>query len=399
MTLLVVSPWPLFDTRNGASVAMRSLLETLPGVPAHVVSDCFLPDEAPLDERQLARQLRRLPDVDYRRPRGGGAGFWSVRDGERVHWVVSPDASASQTLASRRRQFGETVAKACRELRPTVALLIFSESHAASALKVLETFGVPTLLFVLTATYLPSPALARRAARVVSCSQYAATTIAKALGVPVDVAYPIVAPRRYRAAARARRFVTFINPVPQKGLTLVARLVEQASRHLPDAQFLIVEGRATRSDLREWGLPLEGLPNITFMENQHDMRTVYARTRVLLFPSFCPEAFGMCAVEAQANGIPVLASARGGIPEAINGAAQLLPVPRRLLADHTLMPTAAEARPWLAALERLLTDPAHYRRASAAARKAAAPFHPTKVVEQYVRLIRDVTTLPLEAAS
>jgi glycosyltransferase involved in cell wall biosynthesis len=47
------------------------------------------------------------------------------------------------------------------------------------------------------------------------------------------------------------------------------------------------------------------------------MREVYAVTDVLLVPSQFTEAFGRVIVEAQLNGIPVVAADAGGIPYAL----------------------------------------------------------------------------------
>jgi glycosyltransferase involved in cell wall biosynthesis len=47
------------------------------------------------------------------------------------------------------------------------------------------------------------------------------------------------------------------------------------------------------------------------------MRAAYARTRILMGPSIWPEPFGRIFVEAASNGIPSIASERGGIPEAV----------------------------------------------------------------------------------
>jgi glycosyltransferase involved in cell wall biosynthesis len=48
-----------------------------------------------------------------------------------------------------------------------------------------------------------------------------------------------------------------------------------------------------------------------------DMRDVYRRTRVLLVPSQFLETFGRVILEAQINGIPVVASDVAGIPETV----------------------------------------------------------------------------------
>ena len=49
-------------------------------------------------------------------------------------------------------------------------------------------------------------------------------------------------------------------------------------------------------------------------ENQTDMRKVYRATKILLVPSQFIETFGRVIVEAQLNGIPVVASKVDGIP-------------------------------------------------------------------------------------
>ncbi len=51
------------------------------------------------------------------------------------------------------------------------------------------------------------------------------------------------------------------------------------------------------------------------MANTLDPRHFYRVTRVLLVPTLVSEMFGRVAAEALANGIPVLASDRGALPE------------------------------------------------------------------------------------
>jgi glycosyltransferase involved in cell wall biosynthesis len=47
------------------------------------------------------------------------------------------------------------------------------------------------------------------------------------------------------------------------------------------------------------------------------MRAIYRRARIVLAPSRWEEAFGRIAAEAHVSGIPVIAAARGGLPEAV----------------------------------------------------------------------------------
>src|SRR3546814_11226340 len=89
------------------------------------------------------------------------------------------------------------------------------------------------------------------------------------------------------------------------------------------------------------------------------MREVYRRTHTLLAPSQWEEAWGRVATEAQFSGIPVLASDRGGLPEAVGPGGRVLP--------H-----AAPAAVWAAALREYWTPPTVYLEASEPALAHAA---------------------------
>jgi glycosyltransferase involved in cell wall biosynthesis len=233
---------------------------------------------------------------------------------------------------------------------------------------------------VLTPDFDLRPAMVARADLVLASSRYCARVVGRKLGIEPDVLYPIVPRSRVAVRRTGARHVTFVNPVPAKGLTLFLKIVERAQDLLPDARFLVVEGRWDERVIREVALPLAAFPSVRVMANQADVRRVFARTRVLLFPSLWRESFGMLVVEAQQNGIPVIASRRGGIPEALAGAGTLIDPPARCVRDFTLIPTAREIAPWMAALERLLGDPDAYRAASRQARRSAEAFEASRIV-------------------
>src|SRR3546814_2455589 len=92
--------------------------------------------------------------------------------------------------------------------------------------------------------------------------------------------------------------------------------------------------------------------NLRLQQRTHDMREVYRRTHTLLVPSQWEEAWGRVATEAQFSGIPVLASDRGGLPEAVGPGGRVLP--------HD-----APAAAWAAALREYWTQPTDYLEASA----------------------------------
>lgn len=184
----------------------------------------------------------------------------------------------------------------------------------------------------------------------ISNSNFTRARAEQDLGVASTVIYPLIDADRYRVTPSGGK-VVFINPHPSKGVALACAIAALC----PDIPFLFVEAwtldgpeyDATRAAIR-------ALANVTLMPRTTDMAAIYAQARLMLVPSQWEEAFGRVVAEAQVSGIPAIASAIGGLPEAVGD-------------GGTLLPADAPAHHWAAALRRIWDDPAEYARCAQAA--------------------------------
>lgn len=182
-------------------------------------------------------------------------------------------------------------------------------------------------------------------------SHFTAGRFRAAYGLDAVVVPPLVRRERYVTEVDARR-VTFINPVAEKGVDLALAIAALC----PEIPFCFVRGwplgvRAGARLQRQ----LRRLGNVTLCGPTGDMRSVYGQTAILLVPSqWEAETWGRVVTEAQFSGIPVVASNRGGLPEAVGPGGVILPHDR-----------AAEA--WAAAVRDLWYDETRRRVLSRAA--------------------------------
>jgi glycosyltransferase involved in cell wall biosynthesis len=181
-------------------------------------------------------------------------------------------------------------------------------------------------------------------------SEFTAHRYKEQFGVSATVIPPMFHAELYRAR-RAPQNVTFINPQPFKGSDLALELVARC----PDIPFCFVES---------WELPeqqkqvlkrhMKMCPNLTLRARTMNMKDVYRRAKLVLVPSLLEEAWGRVASEAHFNGVPVIASNRGGLVEAVG--------PGGVLLDPD-----GPIEAWVDAVRRLWTDKPHYDELSAAA--------------------------------
>ena len=188
-----------------------------------------------------------------------------------------------------------------------------------------------------------------------------------------------------------RRYVTLVNPRPEKGVFWATRLIDVLGRRRPDIPFLVVEGRAGVDWLGRCGVDLTGVRTVSRMKNTPDPRAFYAVSKLVLVPSLWRESFGRVAAEAVMNEIPVIASTRGALPEVLADAGVLLGIPAKYTPQSRVPPSAGEVAPWVAAIERLWDDPAAYRVEQDRCRFAARRWHAGELVPRFEAFFRGVS--------
>jgi glycosyltransferase involved in cell wall biosynthesis len=168
------------------------------------------------------------------------------------------------------------------------------------------------------------------------------------LGYDAALLPPLIEPDSVGASARGDT-ILFFDPVPPEG---VHRVAEIAAR-LAHRRFLVVQAGSEA--------PPPGLMrgNVETIEAPADLRAVYSRARLLLKPTITEDGVAHAVAEAQAGGIPVVASDRAALPEMVGP-------------GGIVLPAAADTARWCEAIESLFADEARHAALSAAARAHAA---------------------------
>ncbi len=208
---------------------------------------------------------------------------------------------------------------------------------------------------------------------VLVASEFSADFHHEAMGLNCTAIPYLVDFDRVVAEPEERKYVTFVNPTAERGVYPFARIADELGRRRPDIPMLVVEGRGDERTLANCGLELRERGTVNLMEWTPDHRDFWAQTRVCLLPSLQWETQPMIAVEAMANGIPVVGSDRGGIPETLGKAGIVLPLPDRLTPSTQALPSPEEIARWVDAVIRLWDDGEWYeeqrQRSSAEARR------------------------------
>ena len=137
-------------------------------------------------------------------------------------------------------------------------------------------------------------------------------------------------------------------------------------------------------------MDLSGLTNLHRLANTPDPRDFYRVSRAVLMPSLWRESFGRVAAEACLNGIPVLASRRGALPETLAEAGFLFDIPARYDDKTPLVLTSEEVAPWVETIERLWDDADFYEAESRRCLRAAETWRPERLLPRFEAFFQDV---------
>jgi len=180
---------------------------------------------------------------------------------------------------------------------------------------------------------------------------------------------PDTAPRR----AIQPTIVCVANFRPEKSHETLIRAFARVTRELPDARLVLVGSGSLERKVRT-AVELAGLSqNVDFAGSATSVWPYLGRAHVFALPSR-QEALGIAVMEAMAAGLPVVASAVGGLPELVTPA-----VTGALVTPGDDAAMAAE-------LVRLLKDPDLRARMGAAGRQAVASRTAEAMVDRYYEL-------------
>lgn len=243
----------------------------------------------------------------------------------------------------------EAVWALCRRDQPDVALI--QSGMPAQMAAAFRLAGVPCAIHFHNVEEDDLEGMTADAAdHYISNSEFTAKRTQALFGVSSQIIVPTFLPDLYRTRPDPK-YITFINPHPKKGV----RLMVETARRLPEKSFLFVKSwTLSPEDLAFVEAAARSLANITLREPTSDMRSIYAQTALLALPSQWEEAWGRVATEAHFSGIPVIGSARGGIPESIGP-------------GGVLLPPEADASEWAREISAVLDDPRRYAELSAKA--------------------------------
>jgi glycogen(starch) synthase len=192
-----------------------------------------------------------------------------------------------------------------------------------------------------------------RPTRFVVPSRFLRDRLVETEGLPadrVDVLHWPVEPSISRAAPEtrrtspARRFLFVGSLVPEKGPQVLLAAFREALRERPDLS-LSFAGDGPRAYVAELRATAAGMP-VRFLGrlDRAAVTRAYREHDALVLPSIWDEPFAVVPLEAMALGLPVIATAAGGTPEAVEDGTTGLLVPpsdpaalaaamRRLTAD------------------------------------------------------------------
>lgn len=389
LKIAFLSPFCLLDSASGAAQSVRTMLEQLAlrGADCRALTACCF-DVPPGD--RLAEVLGSqglAPDGEVKEL---GLKVWQGRVRGVTHQSIQFASQARlQMTPSEELTYRDVLRGWLGQIKPDVVLTFGGLLLDIEIQRCVRAAGA------LVGFYLANPSYGRRETfdlvdLILTNSQATADHYAAKLqlrshpvGLFVDAA-PAV------AKVREPQYVTFINPLPDKGVTLFLKLVARAAIDAPDMKFLVVESRGRLGDaMRQQGLPDGLLAKVAVVPKQDNIASVFGLSKVLLMPSYWFEAAGRILIEANANGVPVLATNRGGIPETLGGAGCLLPIPERCTKDYTAAPNDEELQPWWDALLHLWRDAGHWQAMSERALSVAATQTLPAKAARLESLIRD----------
>lgn len=153
--------------------------------------------------------------------------------------------------------------------------------------------------------------------KVLANSPFTAEVVRKTVRRSAEVAKPPINKETVRIEVHQPEFIIMLSGQYLKGGEVFLGL----ARAFPEEKFRIYFSVFHREHQEEWSKywlqSLQGQPNIEILDWEDDVRDIYRSAKVVLLPTQTAESFSRVAAEARLNGIPILASDAGNLPNIV----------------------------------------------------------------------------------
>ncbi len=392
MRILFASYYAYGDTTSGASLSMREMLLLLTQRGARCEVVCGPLQDSPRSLKEHFASQGAAPTSEQVSTRHGPYVRFRYRDGRIAVTLCStaePMIRGEAPPASQ-EQFLDVLDEALDRFRPDVMLTYGGQGIGQSIIHAARRRGIPVVFWLRNTAYTSRNAF-ENVQGIIVPSDFSRQHYKRTLDIDCTAIPPPVSRARAFVDEVDGKFVTFVNPVRSKGIAVIARILLELDRLAKKIPLLIVEGRGNANEMQSLPVDLRGL-EAHVMKNTSDPRSFYAVSRMVLMPSLWRETYGRVAAEACMNGIPVLASSRGGLPENLGHGKGgfVFDIPDRYTPESKEIPTAEDVRPWVETIVRLWEDDAYHREWSQRARQHADTVTEEKLADRHEAYLRGV---------
>ncbi len=348
----------LLDTSSGASIAVREILHQL---------------------TKQGFEISILTASIFDNPRGsvGFRGSWgdvstkkgkivSIKDDTLKHHLLVTESTVKANLQSSEESLWfAAYQRVLASFKPDIVFYYGGQAIDFLISDEAKHYGAAVAFLLVNGNY-RGHRWYRDVDLVLTDSQATADLYQQRLGIKVLPTGTFINPSKVVAKKLERKHVLFINPSLQKGVSVVTLMALVLEKSRPDIIFEVVDSRGGWSDFlikftKALGQPRESLSNVLVTPHTHDMREVYQRAKVVLVPSLWWESGARVVGESLLNGIPLIITDNGGMPEMMGDAGVKIKVSERITERSNYnIPTGEDITPFIQAVKRFYDDENYY---------------------------------------
>jgi len=174
---------------------------------------------------------------------------------------------------------------------------------------------------------------------------------------------------------------------------VAAKIVETLSRTRPDIPVVLLgqDWRINRTFVAACATPRMGFGDLGRPLTSAE---AYSAVKILAVPSLGHGLFERSVAEAMINGIPVLVSNQGALPEVVGSGGLVVDIPDCYRPESTQLPRADDTSPWVQAVIRLWDDSEFYTEIVHQAVSHSRCWHPSRTVPIYREFFRRLGPQP-----